>query len=123
MILGLHSRVPLSKCNRFSTVIRIHRIGQTRPVMVKRLVIKDTIEERILENRRSLAADRPAASTQLDGTTDLIMEDDCEGVQNKSKKKRDRHEDENGMGEKTFQRLRHLEAIFGCSATVKISKA
>ena len=25
---------------------RLHRIGQTRPVIVKRLIIKDSIEER-----------------------------------------------------------------------------
>ncbi|KAL7531410.1 hypothetical protein ACHAXR_004022, partial [Thalassiosira sp. AJA248-18] len=96
---------------------RIHRIGQTRPVFVKRLIIKDSIEERILENRRSLAADRPTASTQLDGAG-LLEEEDCE-----QPKKRGRHEDENDMGEKKFQRLRQLEALFGCSATVKVAKA
>merc|ERR1712087_1006292 len=93
---------------------RIHRIGQTRPVFVKRLIIKDSIEERILENRRSLSADRPAASTQLDGAG-VLEEEDCE----QQSKKRDRHEDENDMGEKRFQRLRQLEALFGCSATVR----
>mmetsp|Transcript_32798 Transcript_32798/g.68983 ORF Transcript_32798/g.68983 Transcript_32798/m.68983 type:complete len:122 (-) Transcript_32798:88-453(-) len=98
---------------------RIHRIGQTRPVFVKRLIIKDSIEERILETRRSLAADRPTASTQLDGTC-LMEEEDNFG---KQPKKRDRHEDENYMGEKKFQRLRQLEALFGCCATVKVAKA
>ena len=34
---------------------------------VKRLIIKDSIEERILANRRSLAAYRPTASTLVDG--------------------------------------------------------
>ena len=41
----------------------------------------------------------------------------------KQSKKRARHEDEQDMGEKTFQRLRQLEALFGCSATVKVAKA
>lgn len=100
------------------SVLRIHRIGQTRPVFVKRLIIKDSIEERILENRRSLAADRPSASTQLDGTAGLMEEDDFS-----QSKKRGRHEDESSMVEQKFQRLRQLEALFGCSGTVKVAKA
>ena len=99
------------------TVYSIHRIGQTRPVFVKRLIIKGTVEERILENRRSLAAARPTASTQLDGAG-LLEEETGSGS-----KKRDRHEDENEMGEQSFQRLRQLEALYGCSASVKVAKA
>ena len=104
---------------------RIHRIGQTRHVNVKRLIIKDTIDERILENRRSLPADRPNQTpTPLDGTAGL-MEDDVFANKNKTQaaKKRERLDDENDMGEKTFQRLRQLESLFGCSATVKVAKA
>ena len=86
-------------------------------MFVKRLIIKDSIEERIIETRRSLAADRPTASTQLDGT--CLMEEE-DGIE--QSKKRKRRDDENGMGEKTFQRLRQLEALFGCSATVRVTK-
>ena len=73
-------------------------------MLVKRLIIKDSIEERILENRRSLAADRPTASTQLDGACLLDEEEEEECNVGKQAKKRDRHEDENDMGEKRFQR-------------------
>lgn len=97
---------------------RIHRIGQTRPVFVKRFIIKGSVEERILSSRRSLAADRPGASTQLDGTG--LMEEE-ENLLGKSKK-RSRHEDENDLGEKRFQRLRQLEVVFGCSSTEKVAK-
>ena len=81
--------------------------------------MKDSVEERVLENRRSLAADRPTTSTLLDGSGDLEEEEKLiERTQT-----RERHQDENGMGEKSFQRLRQLEALFGCAATVKVTKA
>ena len=96
---------------------RLHRIGQTRPVIVKRLIIKNSIEERILENRRTLATDRPTASTMIDGT--LSMEEDDATYSDKKKRGRGRQEEERDMGEQTFQRLQHLEALFGCSASIK----
>jgi SNF2 family DNA or RNA helicase len=37
---------------------RVHRLGQTRPVMVQRLVIADTVEDRVLvmqERKQTLA--------------------------------------------------------------------
>jgi len=55
---------------------------------------QDSIEERILNNRRSMAADRPNVSTQLDGTSDLMEEENTFDKKQASKKKRDRHEDE-----------------------------
>lgn len=102
---------------------RLHRIGQTRPVIVKRFIIKDTIEERILGNRRSLAADKTATSTLVDGTA--MMEEDGAAAHREGKKKRGRgrEEDESGIGEEKFQRLQHLEALFGCSATIRVGKA
>ena len=72
-----------------------------------------------------MSADRPnQTSTALDGTA-ALMEDDVFANKNKTQaaKKRERLEDENDMGEKTFQRLRQLESLFGCSATVKVAKA
>ncbi|HLV65010.1 MAG TPA: DEAD/DEAH box helicase, partial [Polyangiaceae bacterium] len=43
---------------------RAHRIGQDRPVMVYRLVAKDTVEERMLELQR---AKRSLAEAALGG--------------------------------------------------------
>lgn len=49
------------------SIDRIHRIGQTRPVTVKRFVIENTAEERLLGVRRALAIDRPSEGTQVCG--------------------------------------------------------
>jgi hypothetical protein len=80
--------------------------------------MKNSIEERILSNRRALAADCPGASTHLDGAG--MMEEE-EKLCNRPNK-RARHEDEDEMESKTFQRLQKLEALFGCSASVRVAK-
>ena len=69
--------------------------------------------------RTCKSMDRPTASTQLDGAA--MLEDDEQDM--KQPAKRGRHEDENDLGEQRFQRLRQLEALFGCSATVKVTNA
>lgn len=98
---------------------RVHRIGQTRPVTVKRLIIKGSIEERILENRRTLAADRPTASTLIAGS----MEENEAAYKDDGKRRgRGRQEATSDQDEQRFQRLQHLEALFGCSATIKVSR-
>ena len=88
-------------------------------MVVKRFIIKDTIEERILTSRRALAADRPGASTQLDGAGIMAEEEKLFDRPTK----RARHEDEDAMESQSFQRLERLEALFGCSATVRVVKA
>ena len=58
---------------------RVHRIGQTRTVRVKRFVIVDSVEERILEmqeRKKNLAAsvhsnDAPAGNV---GDVNLLLE-------------------------------------------------
>lgn len=48
---------------------RAHRIGQTRPVLIQRLVAEDTVEERMLtlqQRKRALAAAALAGSTSTD---------------------------------------------------------
>jgi len=57
---------------------RTHRIGQEHPVMVYRLVAKDTVEERILdlqEHKRSLAGAALDGGQAVTGLTreDLLM--------------------------------------------------
>ena len=50
---------------------RAHRIGQTRPVMVYRLVAKDTIEQKVmaLKERKSALFDAVLGGESLSSTT------------------------------------------------------
>jgi SNF2 family DNA or RNA helicase len=54
---------------------RAHRIGQTRPVMVYRLVAKDTVEERILELQERKRAIADAALGEADAAGGLTRDD------------------------------------------------
>lgn len=54
---------------------RAHRIGQTRPVMVYRLVAKDTVEERILVLQDKKRAVADAALGEADGAAQLTRDD------------------------------------------------
>jgi hypothetical protein len=85
---------------------------------VKRFIIENSVEERIISSRRALTADRPSVSTQIDGTG--IMADEQNLLDRP--RKRARHEDENELEDRRFQRLELLEALFGCSATARVSK-
>ena len=97
---------------------RIHRIGQTRPVIVKRFVIEGTVEQRILSARRHLGVD--LVGTCLDGSG--IMADE-EKLMATRPAKRTRFDDEEGLAGRCFQRLQMLEILFGCSAVKNFVKA
>lgn len=104
---------------------RIHRIGQTRPVTVKRFVMKGTVEERILNARRSLAADRPTAGSQL--CDSMLFSGDGDDAKRPSKRARITDEGgeppDGGFGnERQQQRVLNLASIFGCSAVPNIYK-
>jgi len=85
---------------------RIHRIGQTRPVTVKRFVMQDTVEERLLGVRRSLGVDRPSAGTQICGASVLADEE-------RTVLKSDKLDDA-----KRQMRVEMLEKLFGCCGKV-----
>lgn len=86
--------------------------------------MKGTVEERILSNRRALAADRgPNASTEIDGVGLIV--DELQ-LQQKSKKKRRLNNDadkENDFNAIPGQRVKFLEELYGCSSTVRVFKA
>mmetsp|Transcript_37404 Transcript_37404/g.89608 ORF Transcript_37404/g.89608 Transcript_37404/m.89608 type:complete len:131 (+) Transcript_37404:2-394(+) len=107
---------------------RIHRIGQTRPVTVKRLILKDTVEQRIIESRRSIGADGPSASTQIDGTNAMDIEaqqlsEEGKQIPRNFRRAGNRAADEINLDEQKFNRLRQLESLFGSSATLLVHKA
>lgn len=52
---------------------RAHRIGQHNPVTVYRLVMKDSIEEKVLELH---ASKRELSASVLDGTSDAVISED-----------------------------------------------
>lgn len=92
---------------------RIHRIGQTRPVTVKRFVMKGTVEERIMSVRRNMLS----GGATVDGAGLLAEEQSLvEGGAYKRPAKRARREDEEGMCGRRYDRLRNLEILFGYDA-------
>ena len=103
----------------------IHRIGQTRPVVVKRFIIKGSVEERILANRRSLAADRPVntVKTQSDGVGMTPEELELSESAKKQRHRSSLNNDAGNIDASSSQRLKLLEALFGCSATARVFKA
>jgi SNF2 family DNA or RNA helicase len=54
---------------------RAHRIGQTRPVLVHRMVAKDTVEERILALQQSKRTLSDQALSGTEGASGLTRED------------------------------------------------
>jgi hypothetical protein len=84
-------------------------------VFIKRLVIADSVEARILKARRSLAVDRPHAGSNVDGTSLMANEQRLE--------KRGRREDEQDIAERRFEKLATLEMLFGCSLDCEVAKA
>jgi SNF2 family DNA or RNA helicase len=54
---------------------RTHRIGQTKPVMVYRLVAKDTVEERIIKLQQKKRHLADAALGEADRALSLTKED------------------------------------------------
>ena len=94
---------------------RIHRIGQTRPVTVKRFVMQDTVEERLLGVRRSLNADRPSVGTQICGASVLANEDK---VARKAAAARRNGATEELDDVKRQMRVETLEKLFGCEGGI-----
>lgn len=84
---------------------RIHRIGQTRKVTVKRFIMENTVEERILAARRQLVQQH--TSTGVAATWD----DD------RPQKRLRLENDEQTLDDRTLQRLKDLEFLMGCSTS------
>jgi SNF2 family DNA or RNA helicase len=89
---------------------RIHRIGQTKPVTVKRFVMRGTVEERLLGVRRKLGVDR-TVGTQVNG----VEEDEAE---NRRPRKKARTSEDETMDAQQQKRVETLETLFGCKMHV-----
>ena len=102
---------------------RVHRIGQTRPVTVKRFVMEGTVEERVLKVRRSLGIDRCETGTQLNGVGMLAEEE--QAAKRPAKRARAADDDDHADDKQRQQRLKRLETLFGLasSAPVHVHKA
>lgn len=95
---------------------RIHRIGQARPVTVKRFVMQDTVEERLLGVRRSLNVDRPSAGTQICGAS--VLADEEKQVASTAKRRATGNGSEDLDDAKRQMRVEMMEKLFGCSGGI-----
>ena len=126
---------PFNSAVEEQAIDRIHRIGQTRPVTIKRFVMQGTIEERIIATRRQLGVDRLTGGGAAVADESLMTVDGPEQLkqQQKKKKKKKRRQTEEEVeaaraaaeaeaAERAWysnvrqeQRIRELAAHFGCS--------
>jgi SNF2 family DNA or RNA helicase len=96
---------------------RIHRIGQLRPVTVKRFVMQGTVEERLLSVRRSLGVDRTSAGTQICGAN--ILADEEQAAKRATQRARSSGAaSTEELDSAKRQRVEILEILFDCKANV-----
>lgn len=99
---------------------RVHRIGQSRPVVVKRFVMAKTVEERVIAFRRNLSSDKPTTGT---GVCDsALMTDDAKRP---AKRARIGTEVEGNDEDKTSgtDRLHRLASILNTTLVPSVFKA
>ena len=111
----------------FPHLASMYRIGQTRPVTVKRFIIKDSIEERILSTRRcGPSTDRPQDLPRIDGADTIADErslpehyDDINDIDDDDNDDSERQPQQSPSkrARRTLDLQGQLEALFGYSTT------
>ena len=128
-ILDTHQNAAVEE----QAIDRIHRIGQLRPVTVKRFVVQGTVEERIIGVRRQLGVDHAAAAAAAAVADTSLMEQDtrqakkrrsggsgataaapAEAAGNDGWATSSAGTDVGAEDERRMQRVKALAEIFGC---------
>ena len=102
---------------------RVHRLGQSRPVVVKRFIMAKTVEERIIATRRNLSNDKtPTVGTAV--CDSALMADDAKRpakrarTSNAEEEEFDKGADAEGNG-----RLEQLASLFNTTLIPSVFKA
>mmetsp|Transcript_18969 Transcript_18969/g.31454 ORF Transcript_18969/g.31454 Transcript_18969/m.31454 type:complete len:109 (-) Transcript_18969:190-516(-) len=100
------------------------RIGQTRPVVVKRFIMAKTVEERIVAVRRTLSNDKPTAGTAV---CDSSLMTDADPKKKPAKRARTNGgTDGDGKDEAQYDgnaQLKRLATIFNTTLVPSVHKA
>ena len=109
-------------CSFLPKSYQVHRIGQTRPVVVKRFIMAKSVEERIVAVRRTLSNDKPGTAV-----CDSSLMTDAD-PQKKPAAKRARTDGGNDDGKDEAQydgnaQLERLATIFNTTLVPSVYKA
>ena len=120
---NLKCLIPACMCSFLPKSYQVHRIGQTRPVVVKRFIMAKSVEERIVAVRRTLSNDKPGTAVC---DSSLMTDVDPQKKPAAKRARTDGGNDDDGKDEAQYDgnaQLERLATIFNTTLVPSVYKA